>query len=769
MSTTSLSSPKQRLRLISASAWPSEAPRSSLICRAAFRLHSVTHGKGVDDVCGSAWQDLLALLWSSATSSRACDEVIEVTHDIYRTDAGQPQRYEQWVRLLQADSARASDNATNLTIGLGAAFPKLAFESVATDGQRSIEAWTPRAVLRPANVRLVVPTKSGGELAGLWGYPASLPTWKLTVPLVESLGPALRINARFSNAELSETARTEAHALLHRVSSGNLRVLHPEAPLDLLGHNPALAAELMDALKARLKAQERGFKFELVISTPPGVELAAFAIRRVAFDVFGPRLPWTMTLPEEGWTCDGPIESMPMLHQQGIPGAFVPAPLLVSAFGISEQSAPPANMPTGPGALIGTVSGQPFVLPHAQTASHMLVTGGSGVGKSSFLLRLMQQWITQGEGVGCIDFHGELADALRASLPLERLPDLRWVDVNDSDFSVAVNPMEPCKDAGQDPAFLAGQILHLIKSNGETTNTWGPVAENHIRNLLLAIQANPNGACLADAARMLEDSDFADWLVSKADDSVKSHFRVWRETRGDQGIDGWKAWLLGRLHPFTKSKVLNRMLNRPSTLDLGQAMDERRIVIFRLSKSSLSEVDAQLLGATLLLEFQKAAFARSRKPAGDRVPFRLVVDEFQTCASDATPTLLREARKFNLGLILATQSLGSLKRPTVTSLKDSVLANTATKVVFRASPADAHVLDDYVMPEFAAADLTRTRNYEAVVAMAASDTQPVRVRMLQPDDPAGPTSPLPDRIGYGTRLADADSYLALRRGEGLQQ
>ena len=282
---------------------------------------------------------------------------------------------------------------------------------------------------------------------------------------------------------------------------------------------------------------------------------------------------------------------------------------------------------------------------------------------------------------------------------------------------------------------------------------------------------HPQGGTIRDAARILEEDDFCDWLLAKnKDTSLSSHFRHWRNSRGEHDYDSWRPWLLARLHPFTKSMPMLRLLHRPSTLNIGRAMDESKILIFRLGKAVLSELECQLLGTTHLLEFHRAALARSRKPASERPLFRLVVDEFQTFASDATPGLFREARKYNLGIVAATQSLSSLDNRTVTHLKDAVLANTATKLIFRVSPADANVLDDYTLPEFARADLMRTRNFEAVMCMSASDVPPMRIRLLRPDDvakPGRPTTAQQEHRAAELELAKrVDDFLRTRHGLG---
>lgn len=718
---------KPVLRLVVPSR-PEPEVSGGLECVSVLRLTGLRLGQR-DDPVPSAWRDILALLWSSTAQPT---EMVEIVHEVRRSVDGLPRSYGQWIRLWQAPSARPSPTRSAFAAAIRSVVPRLAFEECPGDLPDE-SGWSPEAHLVPEMVKVVTPQQLGApSVQGSWPHPGQLPNWKLSVPVDEPLCESLRVHCRFTSAELSDEERENARSLLKFLASGHARVLHPDAVIDLANHHPVLAAQLAERLQAWVRESAKGFRFDAVISTPVGQGLSTYALRRVAHDLFGV-MPCRTTLLDDDVPLSPGLPSLPLLHEQGLPACFIATTRLADAFGVSELSEAPKRLPAGPGAVIGVVGGCDLTLPHSQAASHLLVVGGSGVGKSSALTRLLQQDIEQGLGVGLIDPHGELADHLLKLVPASRRQDVIWVDVDDAGCSAAINPMEGTKDDPAARGFVSAQLVHLIKNNGETINTWGPAAENHLRQCFLLAMCHPQGGTICDAARLLEDDGFCDWLLSKNKDiSLGNHFKHWRNSRSEQGYDSWRPWLLARLHPFTKSMPMLRMLQRPSTINVGQAMDESKIVIFRLGKSVLSELECQLLGTTLLLEFHRAALKRSRKPADQRPLFRLVVDEFQTFASDATPGLFREARKYNLGLVVATQSLSSLANHTVTHLKDAVLANTATKLIFRVSPVDANVLDDYTLPEFSCADLVRTRNFEAVLCMSAGDVPPMRIRLHRP-------------------------------------
>jgi hypothetical protein len=164
---------------------------------------------------------------------------------------------------------------------------------------------------------------------------------------------------------------------------------------------------------------------------------------------------------------------------------------------------------------------------------------------------------------------------------------------------------------------------------------------------------------------------------------------------------------------------MKRLINRPdSTIDLSKAMQEKKIVLFNLNKGLLSEIECQVLGSLVLSMFFSAALRRAHVPENKRTQFHLYVDEFATFANDSTPRLFSEARKFNLCLNVAFQSLSQLEnRWGRSNVGTSLLANTATKFLMRLGPDDVSTLEPYFAPQFDAAAMTSLADFHAVACM----------------------------------------------------
>jgi type IV secretory pathway TraG/TraD family ATPase VirD4 len=63
----------------------------------------------------------------------------------------------------------------------------------------------------------------------------------------------------------------------------------------------------------------------------------------------------------------------------------------------------------------------------------------------------------------------------------------------------------------------------------------------------------------------------------------------------------------------------------------------------------------------LVTKFQMDAMSRSDIPKEKRTDFYLYVDEFQNFATDSFVTILSEARKYKLNLVMANQFIDQMQ------------------------------------------------------------------------------------------------------------
>jgi CxxC-x17-CxxC domain-containing protein len=118
----------------------------------------------------------------------------------------------------------------------------------------------------------------------------------------------------------------------------------------------------------------------------------------------------------------------------------------------------------------------------------------------------------------------------------------------------------------------------------------------------------------------------------------------------------------------------------------------------------------------------------------DRRDFYLYVDEFQNFVTDSFASILSEARKYRLSLIVAHQYIAQLIANGSTQVKDAVFGNVGTLIVFRCGAEDAEFLEKEFQPQFMATDLVNIPNYNICLRLMIDGVmrEPFSAQVLPP-------------------------------------
>jgi hypothetical protein len=111
-----------------------------------------------------------------------------------------------------------------------------------------------------------------------------------------------------------------------------------------------------------------------------------------------------------------------------------------------------------------------------------------------------------------------------------------------------------------------------------------------------------------------------------------------------------------------------------------------------------------------------AAFGRVDMPQEKRRDFNLFIDEFQNFSTDSISTILSEARKYRLNLVIAHQFIAQLEE----KIRDAVFGNVGSMIVFRVGAQDAEFLKKQFEPTFTEQDLINIDNFNAYVKLLIS-------------------------------------------------
>ncbi len=331
------------------------------------------------------------------------------------------------------------------------------------------------------------------------------------------------------------------------------------------------------------------------------------------------------------------------------------------------------------------VSGRPFGLTEHDRFRHVYVLGKTGVGKSTLLRNMLVQDFQAGRGCALLDPHGDLADELLDHIPRHRTRDVVYFAPADIARPIGFNVLEQVE--ADKRAIVADGVVSAFKHIWH--DSWGPRLEHYLYNTTAALLDTP-GSTLLGIPRMLTDADFRERIVRRVQDPIVRAF--WEQEFG-QGSNGFTAEaispVLNKVGRFLAAPAVRNIIGQPtSTIDFRFMMDTGRIFIANLSKGLLGEEHANLLGALLVTKFHLAAMSRAEVPSEDRFPFHLFVDEFQNYATESFATILSEARKYALSLTISHQHTSQ----TPPSIRDAILGNAGTLIVFRTGSPDAELI-----------------------------------------------------------------------------
>jgi len=320
-------------------------------------------------------------------------------------------------------------------------------------------------------------------------------------------------------------------------------------------------------------------------------------------------------------------------------------------------------------------------------AQHLYIVGKTGLGKSTLLRNLILQDLYAGRGVGLLDPHGDLARDVLDAIPRGRTNDVLYFNPGDLARPVGLNLLP--KVARDEEHLVVAGVLSAFR--GIWGSSWGPRLE-YILGHALAALLDHGGLTILALPRLLADDAFRERLTARVRDPIVRAF--WR----DEYARYERRFRLEAIAPI-QNKVGRLLANAPmrnvfgqtrNRFDAGFLMDRSRIMIADLGKGVVGDDHARLLGALLLSQFQWAAMRRAVLPDAARTPFYLYIDEFHSFATEALTSILAEARKYGLSLVLAHQYLDQL----TDEIRQSVFGNAGNLIAFRVGQSDARILED---------------------------------------------------------------------------
>jgi hypothetical protein len=378
---------------------------------------------------------------------------------------------------------------------------------------------------------------------------------------------------------------------------------------------------------------------------------------------------------------------------------------------------------------------KPIRLSLGDRQRHMYVVGQTGTGKSTFLEDLAYQDMVNGDGFAFVDPHGDTAERLLSMVPHERSEDVIYFCPADMDYPMGLNLFEYQTPDQKD--FLIQEVLNMLYKlyDPQHQGIMGPRYEHLFRNAALTVMADPEGGTFIDIPKLFRDPQFVKQKLQHVKDQNVIEFwqKEMPQSQRSNEFGEVVSWFVSKFGAFLSNEMMRNIIGQTnSAFDLRDIMDNKKILLVNLSKGRTGQLNTQLLGMIFVMKFQAAAMSRANiRDESKRVDFCLYVDEFQNFSTDSFATILSEARKYHLNLIVANQFTTQLTE----EIRDAVFGNVGTIVSFRVGQdEDAEALAKRYRPTFDSSDLLRVPNYNTVVRtlIGGVPTHPFSMATLPP-------------------------------------
>jgi len=294
-------------------------------------------------------------------------------------------------------------------------------------------------------------------------------------------------------------------------------------------------------------------------------------------------------------------------------------------------------------------------IPDHLRTQHLHCLASTGYGKSQLFQSMVLDDLETDIGIVVIDSQDDLVNKLATRIDPSRLilidpvacpPALNVFKLNDPTLLEYVFGALDAQMTSKQGMVYRYLSRHVMQQNGTIS-------------LLLDVLTNP------------------DQTYSPDGQAATAFFDEYKRPKGQYADT--RQEILRRLLTLLESKSFELMMMAPDLrINMSQAIDQKKVVLINTAKPMVGNAAAALFGrfwlALLLKEVMK----------GQRNRVNLYVDEFGDYASDELEPFFTQARKYNLAMTCAHQSLAQLPE----KLRAIMATNTAIKMVGGVSAED---------------------------------------------------------------------------------
>ncbi len=424
----------------------------------------------------------------------------------------------------------------------------------------------------------------------------------------------------------------------------------------------------------------------------------------------------------------------------------------------------PENMPSD-GMLLGRNEygwvKKEVILTDEDRFRHVYIVWQTGTGKSTMIITQAKEDLKRWNWFCLIDPHGDLVDNLMKRYPKERIDDLIYFDLSNTEYPIAFNPLDWA--VTEDERDVLTNDLVEMFVNIYWHEIFGPRIQDYFRNACFLLMEQPEWWTIVDIMRLFTDEAYAESKIRNVKNPViasrwnKTYKKMWDREKAEI-----IPFIQAKFGPFTTGTYVRNIIGQPkSAFNFSDAMQEWKVILCKLAKGLTWESTSQLIGRMIAMQIKLAALKRASLPEEQRKQFYLYVDEFQNYVSESFESILSEARKYKLWLTMAHQYIDQLKKEWLwwnLDMSKTIFGNVWTIFSLKVGAPDAEFLEAEFAPEFTKMDIQSSEKFKWVMKMSIdwSQSRPFSLTCKIPyTDPAINT---PEKIEIMKQIS------ALKRG-----
>jgi hypothetical protein len=322
-----------------------------------------------------------------------------------------------------------------------------------------------------------------------------------------------------------------------------------------------------------------------------------------------------------------------------------------------QDTAEPPGVPIGRDAE----SGDEVILPQDERVLGAAIIGKPGTGKSSILEHLILADLEDGTPGMVIDPHGRLVHRIISAASEEQAQRIILLEVTpDAPFGLNLLALrKPVNENDDVVTWAVDTVVETLKKLYSEDDVFAPRLERYLR--LAARTLIWAGGTLIDIPRLFEDDGFRAWCLDKVRNasetqSLRQRWAAYERLRPVDRVLQTES-LMNRIDGIIDSPLMSAIVgSEKTTVPFDQILSGESMLLVSLPSETLGRERCDFMGAMLLCELANRVFSRA---VAQTTPPRLhlYLDEYQRFATSTTADFLEEGRKYNVGVVLAHQTL----------------------------------------------------------------------------------------------------------------